>query len=158
MRPPRFRVRTVMIAVAVVALALGGVQWARELRRRSDYYAFVAQAYELEAKNHTTVRGSYREWADERRRPDIVRSQHYQDFPLFSNNYNGRLTTARQDECDVYAVRQSDPVPERDEAKLRDLSERERVRAEYFARLGLKYRRAAARPWLLVGPDPRPPE
>lgn len=38
------------------------------------------------------------------------------------------------------------------------LAERARQRATYFAALKRKYRDAAARPWLLVAPDPPLPE
>ena len=48
---PRFRLRTMMVAVAVVALVFGGVLWTDRIRRQSAYYMFVAKAYELEAKN-----------------------------------------------------------------------------------------------------------
>ena len=52
MRLPRLRLRTLLIAVAIVAIALGGGVWVYRLGRWSAYYAFVAGAYEVEAKNH----------------------------------------------------------------------------------------------------------
>jgi hypothetical protein len=157
MRLPRFRLQTMMVAVAVVALVLGGVLWTDRLRRRSAYYDFVAKAYELEAKNHGSFIKFYRELAEQRRRPEIHFGQDYQDAQFFTNDYGGRLTVARQDEWWPYATRIRNPDPERDEADLRALAVREQNRSVYFARLGAKYRRAARSPWLPVKPDP-PPE
>jgi hypothetical protein len=160
MRLPRvrFTMRRLMVWVAVVALALGGVLWAARLRRRSAYYVYVAQAYDLEAKNHTTFIAFYRELAEQRRRPEFHLGQDYQDATLFTNDYGGRLTTERQGEWDPYAARLRDPDPEQDEDRLRALAVQERRRAAYFAELGTKYRRAAARPWLPVARDPPSPE
>jgi hypothetical protein len=145
-----------MVMVAVVALAFAGVVWTGWLRRRAAYFAFVAGAYEVEAKNHTVVIASYRNWAADQKRPGYHLPQGYQVFPLYSNDWGGRLTTARQDEWDPYGSRPRDPDPVREASRLLAESERERARAAYFAALGAKYRRAAARPWLPVGPDPQP--
>jgi hypothetical protein len=59
----RFRLRTTMVAVAAVALALRGVMWTGWLRRRAAYFSFVAGAYELEAKDHTVMIAGYRDLA-----------------------------------------------------------------------------------------------
>ena len=47
MRLPRFRLRTLMVAVAVAGVAIGGYRWADRMRRRSAYFAFVASAYPM---------------------------------------------------------------------------------------------------------------
>jgi hypothetical protein len=158
MHLPRFRLQTMMVAVAVVALVLGGILWTDRLRRQSAYYDFVAKAYELEAKNHGSFIKFYRELAEERRRPEIHFGQGYQHAPFLTNDYGGRLTVPRQDEWWPYDTRPYDPDPERDQVNLRALAVREQNRSGYFARLGAKYRRAARYPWLPVKPDPPPPE
>jgi hypothetical protein len=153
----RFTVRTIMVAIALMALALGGVLWSGRLQRQAAYYAFVAKAYEVEAKNHSSMIRFYREEAKKLKRPDIRRPGGYEDFTLFSNDWGGRLTTTRQHEWDPHASRPSDPDPAREEVKLLAQAERERARAAYFAALGTKYRRAASHPWLPAEPDPPPP-
>lgn len=158
MRLPRFRLRTMMVAVAVLALVLGGILWIDRLRRFSAYDNFVARAYELEARNHSVSVKFYNILAEQRRRPEIRLSHGYQDTALFSNDWGGRLTIARQDEWWPHASRNYSPDPEQDEADLRALAVREQNRSAYFARLGANYRRAARYPWLPIKPDPPPPE
>jgi hypothetical protein len=158
MRLPRFRLRTMMVAVAVLALVLGGVLWIDRLRRLSAYYHFVARAYELEAKNHSVSVKFYNNLAEQRRRPEIRLNQGYQDTALFSNDWGGRLTIARQDEWWPHASRDRKPDLEQDVAALLALAVREQNRSAYFARLGAKYRRAARYSWLPITPDPPPPE
>lgn len=66
-------------------------------QRWSAYYAFAARAYELEAKNHGSFIRWYRELADKRRRGLRV-GRAYQKAFLITNDYDGRLTTPRQEE------------------------------------------------------------
>jgi hypothetical protein len=152
---PRMTTRRWMVAVVIVAIVLGGARW---MRHRAAYYAFVAGAYELEARNHGSGAGFYHRIAAERRR-GIGVGRAYQKFFLFTNDYGGRLTTARQDEWwaedDTWP---SDPDPGREQGRLAGLEARERTRAAYFAELGAKYRRVARYPWLPVEPDPPEPE
>jgi hypothetical protein len=158
MRLCRFRLRTMMVAVAVLALVLGGILWIDRLRRFSAYYHFVARAYEVEAKAHSVFVNFYNTLAEQRRRPNIRLSREYQDIAFFSNDWGGRLTTARQDEWWPYATRFRNPDPEQDVAELRALAVREQNRSAYFAHLVANYRRAARYPWLPIKPDPAPPE
>jgi hypothetical protein len=144
-----------LVAVVAVALALG---YYRESRRRAAYYTFVAGAYKLEAYNHGMFVGFYDRLAADRRRQRPRKATGYQDAMLYTNDYGGRLTTARQDEWNPHAERQRDPDRERDIARLRTLAVRERARAAYFAGLAAKYRRAARFPLLPVAPNPLPPE
>ena len=47
MRLPRFRLCSLLIAVAVVGLVLGGGVWADRMRRRSRHYVQCAEWYAL---------------------------------------------------------------------------------------------------------------
>lgn len=56
MRPPRFRVRTIMIAVAVLAVLMGGVHWAMKMRRLSLRYRELAEYHHRQSINLRPVR------------------------------------------------------------------------------------------------------
>jgi hypothetical protein len=155
---PRFTVRRLMIVVAVVGSGLGFYRWVNTMREKATYLDFVARAYGLEARNHVSSTRFYRQIIESRRRPEALRSTGYQNEPLFSNDWGGRLTVGRQDECDVHARLPRDPDDEKDIAHLEALEKRERLRASFFSRLAAKYRRAANYPWLPIELDPIPPE
>jgi hypothetical protein len=48
MRPPRFRLRTLLIAVAVAGMVLGGATYVPRLARRSRFCAMKATAYAVD--------------------------------------------------------------------------------------------------------------
>ena len=158
MRLPRvrFTVRRMMVAVAVVALSLGGWLWLGEMRRRSAYYSALADAYALEAENHTGLISYYLRRAQEH--PGSKAGRHYYaDFQLVTSNHGVKLTLGRRTDGPQAIPRLIDPNPERYAKAMRATSERERTRADYFSRLKAKYRRAAVRPWITASPDPPPP-
>ena len=73
MRPPRFRLRTLLVAVAVVAVVLGFVCWKREMERRA--YVYQRRAF------YHLVRGfdGVRDWIRARRSPEVHRRVVYHD-------------------------------------------------------------------------------
>ncbi len=158
MRPPRLRftVQWMMIAVAVIGLSLGGWRWITEIRRRSACYSALADAYALEAENHSQLVPYYLGKATTH--PGATAGRHYySDFQLVTSNHDVRLTVGSQTYQPNMVARLIDPDPARYAETMRAISARERIRADYFARLKEKYRRAAARPWTTAPSDPPPP-
>jgi hypothetical protein len=144
--------------VVIFGSGLGLYRWVNTMREQAVYLDFVARAYDLEARNHVSMTRFYRRIIESRRRPEALRSTGYQDGPLFSNDWGGRLTVARQEECDAHVRLPRDPDDKKDIARLETLEAREQLRASFFSRLAAKYRHAASYPWLPIEPDPLPPE
>jgi hypothetical protein len=106
MRPPRFRIRTLMIATATAGVALGVAVW---LHRRAEEFRRAAHYHE--SQTMAIAIGCLHGW-------DSVMNQFGEDI---TRSYR----------------------PERD---------------SWHRTLSTKYRYAASHPWLLVPPDPPPPE
>jgi hypothetical protein len=147
MTPPRFRLRTLLFAVAVVAVVLGsGIEAARLGR--------LARAYRQQAARHERLRVRCSHLGEEtidrflfgvhHRPPSEVRRPGLDDA-------RGRFTLTVEDY-------DPDWVSEYGRAEvayeIRGWG-REAIR---HARLKEKYLRAAARPWLPVEPDPPEPD
>jgi hypothetical protein len=163
MRPPRFRLRALMIAVAVTGLALGGERMRRrraECLRRAESCAgherlllgMAAWCEEIAAKNEGRIRRS---------------SEDAGDLPLFWRHISpsrmsapgaDRLESDRrafwEDHCHDFV--DSTFAPEW--AVASDSADRSRRLAARYAAERLRYERAARYPWLPVEPDPPEPE
>ena len=124
----RFRVRTLMLAVAILALLLGGIE-AVKLNRLAGAYRKRAAYY---AGAETQARKAVQFWT-----ANAARCRSRSET---AHNFAGRL-----------AFRGTAALSEKD---ARDCT----ILAEHNARLRHKWERAAARPWLPVAPDPPPPE
>jgi hypothetical protein len=146
-----------MLAVAVVAISLGGWVWLVEMKRRSAYYSDLADAYALEADNHTGLVSYYLDKAKSYPRSTAGRN-YYPDFSLVTSNHRVKLPLGRRADEPQAVPRLVAPNPELHAEVMRAKSARERVRADYFGRLGAKYRRAARYPWLSAEPDPVEPK
>jgi hypothetical protein len=137
MRLPRMRftVRSVMFAIAVVAIAISGVLWGRKMRRLSGEFARAATANkQLESQcrefegHWRSMLGPFEELA--RSKPDIPPGS----VAEFQKNQQQMLDIVRKN-----AVRWAQV-------------------ADHHAALKRKYERAARYPWLSVDPDPPRPE
>lgn len=132
MRLPRFRIRTTMIVVAVVALFVWvGIEVPRR-ERLSQYYRAKATAV---SKSEGMYRSLSRalDWS---KRIEDATSRHAAR--------NGKLTESGAEDIQAAAV-----------ARTEDFLA---PKIEYFARLKQKYEHAARYPWLSVEPDPPEPK
>jgi hypothetical protein len=124
LRRMRFTMRRMLIAVASMALLLGGLRlvWLRSVYREA---ALARAAYENLAR---TLQ-------------EMVENE-------------GKNERELQIAFGVEVEPESEAVKARRAADARV----NRKTAEYHAALKGKYERAASRPWVLLPPDPRPPE
>lgn len=133
MRLPRFRVRTLMLAVAVVALLVAGISAGLRLHRLSGYYR--AKAVDAGLRGYIeSAPGAQWEW--------MVR-EYEKDRKIFENS---KLPVELREEH------------ERGLIEARVYRDRYRNVAKHYERLRLKYERAARRPWLPIEPDPPAPK
>jgi hypothetical protein len=159
MRLPRFRLRTMMIGVAVVALIAGGEMMRRrraECLRRAEACAaqerllldMATWCEEIAAKNEGRGRES-RELAGETWAPRGRNAPGRMSVPGVSQLESDRRAFW-EDHWD-FAV-DSAFAPEW--AVTPDSAARARGLADRYASERRRYERVAARPWLPVGPDP----
>jgi hypothetical protein len=141
---PRIRIRTMMVAVGVVAIVIAGVIEARRLYRFSKYCEAIAvRADDAE----TTARHNAQHWA----RDGEYWSGRVRDAELKLKKYSNRPVLV-----DVF----SKDLVYLEKLQANDagyVAKSTRI-AEHFARLKRKYERAARYPWLPVEPDPLEPE
>ena len=145
MRPPRFRVRTLLVAVAVVGVVLGfGIEAARLLR--------LARAYRQRAARHARLRVECSELTldqvlfSPKRRPRPRTGR-----PGVDAAWGGIKITVQSHEPDWLGAYGRPEVTYDERGWARE--------ALRHACLEEKYLRAAARPWLPIPPDrPPPPE
>jgi hypothetical protein len=133
MSRPRIRIRTLMVAVAAMAVLLGCALAIR--RRGTDFRGRVHHhAGELQTIADEIVRFAIREAGD----PDLVEWEHF----WFDNG--------------------PEPVPKPprpgDAEKWRAWEENREQRIAYHAAMYHKYERAARYPWLPISADPPPPD
>lgn len=149
MRRPRFRIRTLMIAVAVVAIMVGaGIGGNRFYDSSKFYRSKAVWAGNLEKSSrdaafaHTLSFGIHGEHATKaiRRRLEWA----IEEYPDTIDLIDALL----------------DQLAEENEAELRIHEDAQLFtrKAEHFANLKQKYERAARYPWLPVAPDPPEPE
>jgi hypothetical protein len=148
-RRMRFTVRRLMVAVAIVAIATGGlVLW-----RRASEFSRLARLY-----------GAWEEF--EKANFSIWSKMSGSGFRRHRESLDQDLAemTAAASPTDVHIYQKimqcQDRIAELKRAEVADTAEvkRSRVRAEHFGQLAGKYRDAARRPWLPVAPDPPEPE
>ncbi len=129
---PRFTVRRMMIAVAVVALLVGSEM----TRRRWAYFRAIAHSYAGAEEFDRFLLGGG---------TAIVRMEDGQVSEI-----HGPLSFRSGAEGGGSIEVTGDPSPGYDAESLRR-------RADYHAQLRRKYERAARYPWLAVVPDPPKP-
>jgi hypothetical protein len=121
-----------MVVIGVIAVLLGGGIWGVDMNRRASAYRQTAAALgrrEREARKEQQERLQLAASLD-RQAEDQVR------MPQFRESAKNAASVAEYH---------------------RRLADRRRHEADHYARLRGKYERAAARPWLPVGPDPPEP-
>jgi hypothetical protein len=141
MTPPRFRLRTLLIAVAVVAMLTGSVVLARrssQYRRWARLHHRIAARFRAEQRSWASTGMAGREQAEMWRR-------------------RARATASKS------AVEAADAAESAEAAGPAIAAYEVAARAagtmaDHYALLGKKYERLARHPWLPVAPDPLPPE
>ena len=145
MRPPRFRLRTLLVAVAVAAIIWEGVRlrrWRARCLERAGYHGQMRQ---------------YRQWAasliadGQCRRPGLISS-----LTLFVM-LDGTPVVVSSGAIH-YRERALSPDKPADRSAIGRLAERCRWEAAYHDRMRQKWERAARYPWLPVAPDSPPPK
>ena len=133
----RFTVRRFMVAVAIVALVLGGITEAVRLRRLAVGYRLAAREHDsreqsslLEAKLQDLIAEGHRTYASEIR--ERFESRRIWNEP--GARKQAMLGEWASDDAAFY-----------------------RRQAAYHAGLKRRYERAASRPWESLTPDPPPP-
>jgi len=142
---PRFRIRTLMIAVAAVGGAAAGIVEYQRLTAVSRSYraraatcageASLCLRVAARAKSSATVSTYFHRASD-------VRSGNHEDYDRTVDPKEREEAAAANEKLAQHMV---------SFAALRD------ARAQYYSDLAAKYRRAARYPWLPVPPDPPEP-
>jgi tetratricopeptide (TPR) repeat protein len=153
---PRFTVRRIMVAVAVLALFLGGSLEVIRLKRFRDECLKRAathaesERYSLEMEQHD------RQWAERIEGSFGTTQRFLASLEGTLSRASARLkpTIVDQQKRFTEAAEQE----KRDAAKWRGDATRDAESAAYHGALKRKYLRAAARPWWPIEPDPPPPE
>jgi hypothetical protein len=130
MRPPRFRLRTLLIAVAVVATVMG-LQ-----RRRADFLGRAEQHGRMELHRHAQARGLGGAILPRPMFEALMDSDDLRSGCGWAN-YRGVRFEGKE--------------------RLSTLGAALEQMAAHHAALRRKYERAARYPWLPVAPDPPPP-
>ena len=152
MSPPRFRIRTLMIAVAVAAICLGGCAlWKRAGEHRSRAQK-AAEREQLARQREVLYRRLYLLSKDAslrhaRTAAKIARVEERSGRRPFDSSERGSPTwVARALGTAAEAV------------SYRDKAREAAKEAERYAKLRAIYEQAACRPWLPVPPDPPEPK
>jgi hypothetical protein len=171
---PRFTVRRLIIAVAVVGLTLVGVtfwfiipawdQWetSKSYRAKSEWFDFRAGLTREFAKNFVQVKNQSEE----------INKIGEQEFKSFvRDTYPLRILAYSNDLFEMArATEDAEQACENAWLKYDKLSDKERIEwwenerkgwqriSDHLSRMKLKYEIAADRPWLPVPPDPPPPK
>jgi hypothetical protein len=143
MRWPRFRLRTLLIVVAVAALLTEGGFWIARVKGHADLRWETASLYDAMA-------GNYRR--DERLflRSAVAYAEGAERYARMSEEARDGDRASRWREQSA-SLRKSMSRSRADAA----LCSR---RAGHYEQLARKYRRLAARPWLPLEPDPPEPK
>lgn len=142
MGPPRFRIRTLMIAVAIAATLMGGSIAAMRMSRLAEEYRQKAALNAGQEKQSSVFSGIFEDHSRE-----IIKS--LGDYKTIDNEIF--ILLGRNRESAIASATE-------DAAEATELAMRGRRRAAYFARLKRKYLRAASHPWEPVPPDPPVPQ
>jgi hypothetical protein len=149
----RFTVRTMMVAVAVVAVAVGGGLTVTRLKRLRDEYRQKAE-YHAQEMGQWDLSGG------------VLGLYFFEGRNVYELSPDGRFLrwyplptppVVTPFPGDVPWVEGTNGLPEDDRAKVTRRFLAYRARAVYHAALRRKYERAAASPWLAIDPDPPEP-
>jgi hypothetical protein len=133
MRLPPMTIRQWMVAMVVMALAVGAAsldRWSRDYRRRAEFHARMESTYEEK------WRGGIARMEKSAKMVDKLERQLPPDFPLVS--YRDHV--------------------ERFVLEIRERAAANAQRGAYHAAMARKYRYAALHPWLTIEPDPPEPK
>jgi len=138
---PRFTLRWLMVAVAVVAVGFGALVWTMRIEAAAEQYRYRRQLYGLKydlamigVQHAESGIADYSRLADEDERLASELTGRERTAKLSVVDYDRRIV-------DYYRKRLSMARP----------------RAAYHATMRSKYEHAARYPWLPVAPDPREP-
>jgi hypothetical protein len=176
MRMPRMTTRRWMVAVAALAVALGGYREATRLKRNRDEFLARAAGHVAEAAYYRRLVASSqpsvlhdkmvaREWAAmESMSPARSDTEFNRTLELAFGLPEFHSTQADEDDHVRFREAQARAGPMAERGRIlranhlqRELEYHQR-RAEYHAAVGRKYRAAASRPWLRIAPDPPKPK
>ena len=145
MRLPRFRIRTMMVVVAAIALvAAAGV----ESRRLYG----LSRRYRARATEYSRIEKWAREFAKDGAERVVAASGHVHDTEEFLKK--GAQRGRRMQEL----ISESLELEKEYERLCRQGLQKWTARGQHAASLKDKYERAARYPWLPVEPDPPEPE
>ena len=127
----RFTLRSLMIAIAVVAIAIAGTLWGLKMRGLSKGYARVVQVHKQSETFYRQMEASSRDIAESC--DEIRRLRRDPATPFFDELHEREknLSTRLWKSVATYASQ-----------------------ANRYAAMKRKYERAARYPWLTVDPDP----
>ena len=153
----RFTVRGLMIAIAVMAIALGvGIEVMRLKRFRDQFLA--------KAKEHEAWAAMYSNWEEHEHRMAAIEQEFAARWSKHLDRQKRLVDKSRSPEIEDRVDESTKRLRTFAEARERDaLEARSRLvkfanYAAYHAALKQKYLRASERPWRSVEPDPPPPE
>jgi len=137
---PRFTVRRMMVAVAIMAAVLGAGKWLIGLERRRGLFLDRASSHRATVRYYASRIALLRQRAAEA-------SHHVAYYSRRRVPHFSRQEAEEQRRCYEAFVRRLSIEERRSERKLLD-----------HIGLARKYERAAARPWLDIPPDPPMPD
>lgn len=161
---PRFRIRTLMVVVAVVALVLFSAVEARRLYRlRKEYQrkVFMHRTLEEVFRGSASIIRTAAAKAEDR--AVRIRRGEVDEYQKVSDRIRAELKLERED-LSEFVKRNPETANtwavsfEKFAKEERASADHEGVKADYHACLREKYERAARYPWLPVEPDPPEPE
>ena len=157
MRPPRFRIRTLMIAVAVVGLSTGAIMlYQKSLRcqRLATLYRRIEALCKADAERaHTALLQDEAQLREAEAMRDSGDPQ-----PARASKLSALIAAIRR--ADAARKARAEALVESCRASLDATRQREnhaQQNSAVFGSIARKYERAARYPWLPVPPDP-PPE
>ena len=127
----RFTLRSLMVAIAVIAITIAGSLWGLRMRRLSKDYARVAQVHKQSETFYRQMEASSRDMAEER--DEIRRLRNDPATPFFDDLHEREKNLS---------------------AGMWNLVAKYASTANHHAALKRKYERASRYPWLNVDPDP----
>jgi hypothetical protein len=137
----RFRIRSVLFGIAILAITLGGIVRIGRLKQLRDRYQDLSARH---AQVEIIVR-SEQQYAESRAAGGERSASRWESL-LEKVNENGKSE-----------VQQMADKSRSDARRYRADALRAKIRADYHSALRNKYRRAASRPWASVEADPPQP-
>jgi hypothetical protein len=148
MRLPRFRIRALMVAVAVLGtLPYCWILWGRHSRllrlagvngqREQEFLYAISWCRTTHATNHET---------------EVISIRRFRDPARNGRKNYPELVQRWQQDIEVQTQQMKE-----DDSMWADTIEQYKQAANHFGRLKKKYLRAARNPWLFVPPDPPAP-